>query len=212
MKMREYNLLKNRKLFFENNKKNIEINVMKIISKVKFPKSWKIYVVVSDFLNKKKVLPFEHDSWSATSLIAATKNQGCEIMIFLNKARIGFLSYNALIPIITHEIIHVNQAIKNSREYLFSIIDDNISIKLEKEAEKEIRKINYFRKREVIESILYCYDNLGWKGAKKMADFFYKIKDRYGGGYEEEMTKKEYELFLESIKKKSIKFFIEHFK
>lgn len=205
-------LLKNRKKFWRDNKKNFKRNIKLLVNGAELPKRWKIYIVASNFLFDKKIFPFDYDSWSATNLISATKKQKFEIMLFFNKARSEFLSMPALIPLIKHELYHVNQVAKNPKEYLLSIINDNLSRKLEIEAEKNARANDEFKKEWVLESVLYCHDMGGWKFSKKMADFLFKeMKNIYGGGYERVMTKKEYEIFLKAMKKKDIGIFIKNF-
>lgn len=204
---------KNRKKFWEENKKDFKRNVKQIINNYSFPQNWKIYVVASNFLFDRKIFPFDYDSWSSTNLIAATKKQGFEVMIFLNKARLEFLSIPALIPIIEHELIHVKQAIQNPKKYLKSIINDSLSKKLEIEAEKQVKNIDdKFRKQWVLESILYCYDMSGWSFAKRMANFFHKeMENMYGGGYDKGMTDQEFKTFTKAMKKKNIDIFIDFF-
>ncbi len=206
-------LKEDRVSFWEENKKNFKKNVKKIIELYSVPKKWKLYIVASNFLFDKDIFPFDYDSWSSTNLIAATKKQGFEIMMFLNKARLQFLSIPALIPIIEHEFEHVLQAVKNPKKYLKSIIDDSISKRLEIEAEKRVKYISdEFRKQWVLESILYCYDLNGWSFAKKMADFLYlQMENMYGGGYDKGMKKEEYSRFIESKEKEDINYFIESF-
>ena len=205
-------LLKNRKKFWKENKKNFKKNIEFLVNKAELPERWKIYIVASDFLFDKKIFPFDYDSWSATNLISATKNQGFEIMLFFNKARSEFLSLPALIPLLKHELYHINQVAKNPKEYLLSVINDDLSRKLEIEAEKNTYTNDEFRKEWVLESVLYCYDIGSWKFAKKMANFLFKeMKNIYGGGYERGMTKKEYEIFLKAMKKENIKIFIKNF-
>ena len=204
---------KNRKKFWEENKRDFKRNVKQIINNYSFPQNWKIYVVASNFLFDRKIFPFDYDSWSSTNLIAATKKQGFEVMIFLNKARLEFLSIPALIPIIEHELIHVKQAIQNPKKYLKSIINDSLSKKLEIEAEKQVKNIDdEFRKQWVLESILYCYDMSGWSFAKRMANFFHKeMENMYGGGYDKGMTDQEFKTFTKAMKKKNIDIFIDFF-
>ena len=204
----------NRNVFWNENKKNFKKNIKKLISCYKVPKGWKIYVVASNFLFDRKIFPFDYDSWSSTNLIAATKKQGFEIMIFFNKARLEFLSLSALIPLVEHEFEHVKQATKNPREYLISIINDKLSKKLEAEAEKKADSISgEFRRQWALESIVYCYDIGGWKLAKKMAGFLYKeMENLYGGGYNKGMNNEEYETFLKAMKIKEISVFISFFK
>lgn len=186
----------------KNFEKNLEILVPKKIGK------YKVYLVCGEF-SGKKIMPYDTGSFSSCNLLAASKKQGYEIMVFLNKARLGFLSSEALMPVILHEIKHIRQAVRNPKEYLISIIDDKISIRLEKEAEKIDDKL---RKRYALESVLYCYDNYGWSGAEKMAKFLFNSDKLYGGGYKKTLSLKEYKAFLEARKKKNIDIFIEVYK
>ena len=204
---------KNRDEFWEENKRNFKKNIKKIMGLYPVPEKWRLYFVASNFLFDKEIFPFDYDSWSSTNLIAATNKQGFEVMMFLNKARLQFLSLPALIPLIEHEFVHVLQAAKNPKKYLKSIINDFLSKKGEIEAEKKVKNISdEFRKQWVLESILYCYDLNSWEFAKKMADFFYiQMENMYGGGYDKGMTKKEYERFLQSQEKKDIFYFIDYF-
>lgn len=206
-------LRENRVAFWEDNKKNFKKNVKKIMDPLQLPEKWKLYLVASDFLFDTKIFPFDYDSWSSTNLIAATKKQGFEIMMFLNKARLEFLSIPALMPILEHESVHVLQAARNPKKYLKSIVNDSLSKKIEIEAEKQVRYISdEFRKQWVLESILYCYDMNGWAFANKMADFLYiQMEDLYGGGYDKGMTKEEYEVFLEAEDKRDISVFMDYF-
>ena len=93
------------------------------------------------------------------------------------------------------------------------MINDNLSKKLEIEAEKKVRDISdEYRKQWVLESIVYCYDLKGWLFAKKMADFFHKqMENMYGGGYDKGMNHDEYMCFIKAMKKKDINFFINYF-
>lgn len=211
-KIRE-ELKESRYSFWEDNKKNFKRNIKKIMALHPVPQKWKLYVVASNFLFDKEIFPFDYDSWSSTNLIAATKKQGFEIMIFFNKARLQFLSLPALMPIIEHEFEHVIQASKNPNRYLKSISNDSLSKKLEIEAEKKVRYISdEFRKQWVLESVLYCYDLDGWKLAKKMADFLYiQMGDLYGGGYDKGMVKSEYENFIKAREEDDIDLFIDSF-
>ncbi len=205
---------KERKKIWLENKRNFEKNILKIFSKIKnknLNKKWKIYILVGSFL-EKKALPYSYDSFSSTNLLAASKKQGFEVMVFLNRARIEFLSLPALIPLILHELEHVKQAQKNPKEYLLSMLNDKLSEKLEKEAEKESKKVSdEFKKEYTLESVLYCYDLGGWKKAKKMADFLFNQEKLYGGGYEKGISVREYKAFLNAKKEKNINLFIEIF-
>ena len=207
-------LVESRLSFWEENKRNFKRNIKKLMALYPMPPGWKLYLVTSDFLFDKTIFPFDYDSWSSTNLIASTKKQGFEIMIFFNKARLEFLSLPALIPIVEHEFVHVKQAARNPKKYLKSLVNDRISKELEIEAEKSVRNISdEFRKQWVLESILYCYDLNGWSFAKKMADFLYnQMENMYGGGYDKGMTKSEYEVFLVSLQNRDISKFMEYFK
>lgn len=211
---------KNRKLFHKNrgkfwhkNKKDFEKNILSIIKQAKKPKGWKVYVAASNFLPNKKIMPFDYDAWSSTNIIGATKKQGFEVMIFFNRAALEFLSRAALLTLVLHELWHVWQIAKSPKESLRSLVDDDLSTKLEKDAESPVEILPEEIKREaVLEKVLYCYDVGGWKMAKKMADFMYKKrKNMYGGGYLQEMNKVEYDAFMDASKKKNIKAFINYF-
>lgn len=206
-------LKENRTNFWKKNKKNFENNIKRIIKSQKLPRSWKIYIVASNFLSDKKILPFDYDSWSSVNLIAATKKQGFEMMLFLNKARAEFLSIPALAPLVIHELQHAKQAAKNPKKYIAGIINDRISRVSEIDAEKAITDLpKEFREENALESVLYCYDIGGWKMAKKMADFLYKKREEiYGGGYKKGMTEEEYKIFLRAEKNKDINIFINFF-
>jgi len=69
-------------------------------------------------------------------------------------------------------------------------LDDELNKKYEKEAEAERDNFSdEFRKQDVLEKVLFCYDKKSWKGAKKMAKFLYEEnEDVFGGGYKKEMT------------------------
>lgn len=188
------------------NKRNFEKNVSRI-----FPAKvgkWKIYLVCGDFLGKN-LKPYDEDSFSACNLIAASKEQGWEIMIFLNKSRLGFLSEKALMHIARHELFHIRQIGRNSREYLISILEDKLSRKLEKEADSNSKEDE--RRAYVLESVLYCYETWGWQEAGKMAEFLFSSDSRYGGGYDKDLKPKEYKAFLEARKKRDISIFVEIF-
>ena len=206
-------LRKNRKKFWQNNKNNFEKNIQKIIKTQKLPKGWKIYFIASNFLSYKGIMPYEYEAWSIVNLVGATKKQGFEIMVFLNKAK-SFLSLPGLLHIVIHELAHVNQVAKNPKKQIKFALNDKYSKSLEIDAEKQTRKIvpEEFWKQEVLEFILYCYDNGGWKASTKMVDFLYKKRaDVYSGGYDKGITKKEYEAFMLSKRKRDINIFIDYF-
>ncbi|MBS3092216.1 hypothetical protein J4466_02245 [Candidatus Pacearchaeota archaeon] len=214
-------LYKNRDKFWHENKKNCERNCLFLVNLLKkqyqIPQKWKINIIVGNFSEKNnaKIKPFDYFSYSLTNLVVASKKQNYEFLIFLNKARIGFLSKAALIPLIAHEMQHIKQGALNPKEYLLSTIDDKLSEKLEREAELSARNIknwDEFRKQQVLESVLYCYDLFGWNGARKMALFFYKeIKEIYGDGYLGDINEEEFKIFLNAMKKKDINLFIDYF-
>lgn len=199
-----------RRCFWNENKRNFDVNIAKIVKIIKLPKGWKIYLATGNFISNKKIMPYDYDSWSNTVLVAATKKQGHEIMIFFNRARAEFLSLPALLPLIIHEIEHVKQLAKSPTAYLKGIYNDELSRKLEIEAEKPIKKISInFRKEALIESILYCYDTGSWKAAQRMANFLNKeLADIYSGGYDQGMSNEQYKIFVEAKKQKNINLFI----
>ncbi|MDD5651039.1 MAG: hypothetical protein PHF86_11590 [Candidatus Nanoarchaeia archaeon] len=206
-------LIGNRKKFWIKNKKDFEKNINKIINHFNLPKGWKVYVLIGNLSSDKKIMPYDYNSWSTTNLVAATKKQGYEIMIFFNRARSEFLSLTALLPIVIHEIRHVQQIAISPKLFLKSMLQDNLSKELEEDAEKYKRNLSdEFRKQASLEMILYCYDLGKWEKAQKMADFLFKEQeDIYGGGYDKEMTEREYNMFLEAKSRKNIKLFIEFF-
>lgn len=205
----------NRKNFFQKNKVNFLNNLKTLVSFYAFPKDWKVNVVASYFLLDKEgmSMPYDTDVWSFVDVVAASENQGYDLILFFNRADLEFLSPPALIPIIVHELKHVEQATKNPQIYVTSSVNDELNKKYEIEAEAE--RDNYsdqFRKQDVLEKILYCYDKKSWKGAKKMAQFLYEENENaFGGGYRKEMTKEEYDLFLKSEDEKDIDIFIDYF-
>lgn len=203
----------NRKLFWEDNKKNFCKNVMEILGRCELPKDWKTYVVVSNFLSDNKILPFNYDSWSNVNLIAATKKQGFEIMVFINRSRAEFLSQPAIVPLILHEVQHIRQAVKNPKKFITATLDDKIAKIFETDAEKHVKCFpDEFRQEAVLESILYCYDVGSWKCATKMANFLYKEReDIYSGGYDKGMEDSEFNLFQQAKFEKKIDLFIDCF-
>ena len=177
--------------FWEDNRKNFKRNVKKIIDSHPLPKGWKLYVAASNFLFDEKIFPFDYDSWSSTNLIAASKKQGYEIMIFLNKARLEFLSLPALVHLIAHEMVHVKQAARNPTRYLDSITNDALAKTGEIEAERTVAPLEEFRKQWVLESVVFCHD--------------------YGGGYDQGLEDSEYKAFKKAMKEKDINLFIDYF-
>lgn len=203
-------LKKDRKKFWDENRKNFEKNAEEMVKDLRkgiVPGKWKIYIV-SGFLSGKK--KYGKNTFSSSNLISATKQQGFEFMLFLNRAVLEFLSKPALVPLIFHELWHMKQVSGDARTFLLSMLNDKLSKKIEEEAEREAKKLNdEFRKEEVLESILYFFDESGWKEADKTAKYLHKgMKQAYGGGYEESMTEKEYRAFLASKKARDINKFI----
>jgi hypothetical protein len=145
--------------------------------------------------------------------VSATKEQGFNIVIFFNKSDLEYLSLPALLPIVVHEAEHVCQVPKDPRTYVLATVDDNISIELEKGADAEVKKYSdEYRRENLLEKIVYCFDKTNWTGAKKMADYLYKeAKDAFGGGYDQEMKKAEYDVFMEAYEEKDINIFIDYF-
>jgi len=205
----------NRKKFWEENKKNFETNIQKLVklNQDKLPKGWKVYLVASSFLSDKEIKPYDYDAWSVTELVTATQRQGFEIMIFFNKSGSGFLSAPALLSLVVHEIRHANQAAEAPEHYHKGSLNDVIAREREVDAEKEVKKISEeFRRQSTLENVLYSFDTYGWKGAKEMAILLHKgTAELYAGGYDQEMTEQEYIVFLESEKKRDINIFLNYF-
>ena len=205
----------NRKNFTQKNKVNFLNNLKTLISFFNFPDNWKVNVVASYFLLDKdtKSMPYDNDVWCFVDIVAATENQGYDLVVFFNRSDLEFLSAPALIPIIVHELKHVEQATKDPKQYVETSVNDKLNQEYEKEAEAE--RNNYsdeFRKQDILEKVLYCYDQKSWKGAKKMAHYLYEENEiAFGGGYMKEMTKEEYELFLRAEDEKDIDIFIDYF-
>ncbi len=205
----------NRKNFVQKNKVNFLNNLKTLVSFFEFPEGWKVNVVASYFLLDKdtRSMPYDNDVWCFVDIVAASENQGYDLVVFFNRTDLEFLSAPALIPIVIHELKHVEQATHDPKKYITSSVDDELNNIYEKEAEAE-RK-NYsdeFRKQDVLEKVLFCYDKKGWKGAKKMAHYLYEENENaFGGGYMKEMTKEEYEIFLKAEDEKDIDIFIDYF-
>jgi len=205
----------NRKNFVQKNKVNFLNNLKTLISFFEFPENWKVNVVASYFLMDKdtKSMPYDNDVWCFVDVVAASENQGYDLIVFFNRSDIEFLSAPALIPIIVHELKHVEQATKNPKSYIETSYNDELNQTYEREAEAE-RK-NYsdeFRKQDILEKVLYCYDKKSWKGANKMAHYLYEENENaFGGGYMKEMTKEEYEIYLRAEDEKDIDIFIDYF-
>jgi hypothetical protein len=208
-------LKKDRGAFWEKNKQDFEKNVKEIMAQYKFPKPWKLNIITANFLSKKdkEIMPYDKSTWSFVDIVGATKKQGFDLIVFLHKSDLEYLSLPAMIPVLVHEIKHAYQAIKNPKKYTEQTTDDNLYKKFEAEAEAELRKYSDdFRKQLVLERIAYSYHKRGWEGAKKAAYFFYEeCRYAFGEGYEREMEKYEYELFLNALKKKDFDLFIDSF-
>lgn len=205
----------NRKNFWQKNKVNFLNNLKTLVSFFEFPKGWKVNVVASYFLLDKdtRSMPYDNDVWCFVDIVAASENQGYDLVVFFNRTDLEFLSPPALIPIIIHELKHVEQATKDPKNYVTTSINDELNQTYEKEAEAE-RK-NYsdeFRKQDILEKVLFCYDKKSWKGAKKMAHYLHEENENaFGGGYMKEMTKEEYDVFLKAEDEKDIDIFTDYF-
>ena len=165
----------NRKEFWAKNRTNFKNNIKNLVSFFKFPEKWRVNVSASTFLLDKQVLPYDKDVWSFSDVVSATEEQGFEMVIFFNKIDLEFLSMPALLPIVVHECAHVFQAAKDTRTYINATLSDEQSRIFEKEADSESSKYNdEFRRENILEKILFCYDLEGWTGAKKIADYLFK--------------------------------------
>lgn len=208
------NDLKNdRKNFWNKNRVNFQNNIKNLVSDFTFPKGWNVNIIASRFLLDKPVMPYDKDVWSFSDVVAATENMGYEIIIFFNKTDLEFLSAPALLPIIVHEVKHVFQAAEKPKEYINSTVDEALNKSYEKDADAEVRKYSdEFRRENVLEKIMFCYDEEGWKGAKKMVQYLYEeAENAFGGGYDQELKKNEYEVFNEAVEEKDIDIFVDHF-
>jgi hypothetical protein len=213
LKKARHELKYNRKEFWNKNRVNFSNNIKTLVSFFNFPEGWTVSIIASRFLLDRQTLPFDKDVWSFSDVVGATKAQGFDIVLFFNKTDLEFLSAPALLPIVVHEVAHIFQAAKDTKNYVTSAVDDELSRKYESDADAEARKYSdEFRKENILEKILYCFDEAGWKGAKKMVDYLFKeAKDAFGGGYDQEMTEKEYKQFLSAEDEKDIDIFIDHF-
>ncbi|MEI7718812.1 MAG: hypothetical protein WCI72_03005 [archaeon] len=199
--------------FWKKNRVNFKNNIKTLIGFYKFPEGWIVNTIASNFLLDKEVMPYDTDVWSFSDVVSATKEQGFNIIIFFNKSDLEFLSLPALLPIVAHEAEHVFQAPNNTKKYVLATIDDDISREFEKGADAEVKKYSEeFRRENVLEKIVYCFDKENWKGAKKMADYLYKeAENAFGGGYDQEMEKDEYTTFMKAYEEKDINIFIDYF-
>ncbi len=202
-----------RKNFWNRNRVNFRNNIKNLVSFFEFPKDWKVSIIASTFLLDRQIMPYDKDVWSFSDVVGATERQGFDIVLFFNKADLEFLSAPALLPLVVHEVKHVFQAAEDPIKYNKQTVDDKLNLEYERDAELEVRKYSdEFRKENVLEKIMYCYDREGWKGAKKMAHYLYEeSEDAFGGGYDQEMTKEEYDIFLKAEDEKDIDIFIDYF-
>jgi hypothetical protein len=201
-----------RKRLWLKNMNEFKENIMVLVNYFPVPKKWLINVVASKFLFTETIMPYNSRAWSTTDIIAASKRQGFEILMFFNAARLNFLSRPAITPIVVHEMYHIQQIARNPKLYVESMFRDDLQW-LETEADQAANAFpDICREEFMLESILYCYDQKGWKGASKMAIYLHEgITKQYGGGYLSGMTKEEYALFLEAKQKKDIKIFLKRF-
>ena len=207
------NLHKDRTEFWKRNKKDFEENIKFLVNKATTPRDWKIYTIASHFVTDEEIMPYGYDSWSCVLLIAATKKQGQELLLFYNEARIGFLSLPALLPLVTHELLHTHQAAASPKKYSSSAFNDSYGSALETEVESGIHDLpKIFLQEAVLESVLYCYDKKGWNSAQKMIDFLYKDRIKlYTGGYLPWLTQTDHEAFSEAKRQKNISVFINYY-
>jgi hypothetical protein len=213
LKKARLDIKNDRKNFWNKNSVNFRNNIKNIVSFFKFPAGWNVSIIASRFLLDKRSMPYDKDVWSFSDVVAATKNMGFDIILFFNKSDLEFLSAPALLPIVVHEVAHIYQAAQNPGEYVKSTVDEELNKKYEKEADSEAAKYSdEFRKENVFEKIMFCYDEEGWKGARKMIDYlFIEAKDSFGGGYDQEIKKEEYEIFKKAEEEKDIDIFIDYF-
>jgi len=199
--------------FWSKNRINFKNNIKTLSSFFKFPKGWKVDVIASKFLMDKPSMPYDLDVWSFSDIVSATEKQGFNIILFFNKTDLEFLSLPALLPIVVHEIAHVYQAADDTKQYILAAIDDKQSMKYEEEADAEVRKYSEeFRRQNILEKIMYCYDLEGWSGAKKMVHYLHlEAQESFGGGYDQSMKKSEYEIFEKAEEEKDIDIFIDDF-
>ena len=202
-----------RKNFWNKNSVNFRNNIKNLVSFFKFPEKWSVSIVASRFLLDKHTMPYDMEVWSFSDVVGATEKQGFDIVLFFNKTDLEFLSASALLPLVVHEVEHVYQAAENPVKYVKQAVDDELNLGYERDAEAESRKYSdEFRKESVLEKVMYCYDEEGWKGAKKIAKYMYEESENiYGGGYDQEMIKEEYEVFKKAEEEKDIDIFIDYF-
>jgi len=199
--------------FWSKNRINFKNNIKTLTSFFKFPTGWKVDIIASKFLMDKPSMPYDLDVWSFSDVVSATPKQGHNIILFFNKTDLEFLSLPALLPIVVHEVAHVYQAAEDTAQYIKTAIDDKLSVKYEEEADSEVRKYSEeFRRQNILEKVMYCYDLAGWNGAKKMVEYLhFEAQKSFGGGYDQEIKKEEYEIFKKAEEEKDIDIFIDHF-
>jgi len=199
--------------FWKKNRINFKNNIKTLIGFYKFPEGWTVNTIASNFLLDREVLPYDIDVFSFSDVVSATKNQGFNIIIFFNKTDLEYMSLPALLPIVAHEAEHVFQAPKDTKKYILATIDDDLSKEFEKGADAEVQKYSdEFRRENILEKIVFCFDRKNWAGAKKMADYLFKeAEDAFGGGYDQEMKKEEYHIFMKAYEEKDINLFIDYF-
>jgi hypothetical protein len=213
IKKARFEIKNDRKNFWNKNKVNFRNNIKNLVSFFEFPKGWIVSIIASRFLLDRYTMPYDKDVWSFSDVVGATDKQGFDIVIFFNKTDLEYLSAPALLPIIVHEVKHVYQAAENPVKYVKQTVDDELSKEYEEDAEAGVRKYSEeFRKENCLEKVMFCYDKEGWKGAKKMVHYLYEeAEDAFSSGYDEEMTKEEYEVFLKAEEEKDIDIFIDYF-
>jgi len=202
-----------RKNFWNKNSVNFKNSIKTLTGFFKFPEGWNVNIIASNFLLDKPSMPYDLEVWSFSDVVSATKGQGYEIVIFFNKTDLGYLSAPALLPIVVHEVKHVFQVPKDTKKYVLQAVDDDLIKEFETDADVEVKKYSdEFRKQNVLEKVMFCYDAEGWKGAKKMVEYLHEeAKDAFGGGYDENMIAEEYEVFKKAEDEKDIEIFIDHF-
>ncbi len=205
----------NRKNFWQKNKVNFLNNLKTLISFFPTPSGWRVNVVASYFLLDKEgpSMPYDDDVWSFVDIVGATKNQGYDLIVFFNRTDLEFLSAPALIPLVIHEMKHVEQAARDPGKYIETGVNDELNRQFEVEADGAVKRYSdEFRKQNVFEKIMYSYDKKSWKGAKKMAHYLYEeAEDAFGGGYDQQMTKQEYDIFIKAEEERDIDIFIDYF-
>ena len=212
LKKARFELKNDRKNFWNKNTVNFRNNIKNLISFFEFPKGWGVSIIASRFLLDRHTMPYDPDVWSFSDVVQATEKQGFDIVIFFNKTDLEYLSAPALLPLVVHEVRHVYQAVEDPIKYVKQTVDDDLSKKYEQDADAEIKKYSdEFRKENVLEKIMYCYDEEGWKGAKKMVEYLYEQEETISKGYDREMTKEEYESFEKAKDEKDIDIFIDYF-